>query len=121
MERQRNGTTLRRKLTAVSMATTSLALIVAGITLAAFDIQQDREALVRDLTTQARVFADNSTAAVSFESDADARRTLELLKADPEVEAAAIYDADGKALATYFRDPACAAAGIGVDLLTRGP
>src|SRR5947209_7075207 len=103
---------LRQKLMTVSMLTTSVALLVAGGSLATYDMRQSRALVLKGLATHARVVADNSTAAVSFDSHADASQMLALLHGNPEIEAAAIYDNDGRTLATYFRDASEQAKGL---------
>src|SRR5689334_8523113 len=98
------NTSLRTKLMVNSMLTTTVALLVAGGTLTGYDVYHARVQLVQNLMTHARIVADNSTAAIQFDSDADARQTLALLRSNPEIKAAGVYHKDGRLLASYFRD-----------------
>ncbi len=95
---------IRQKLRVASMLATSVALLVACGIFAVFDIHQYRKLMVQGMATHARIVADSSTAALSFDNANDARHTLELLHADSQIKAACIYDAEGKMVAEYFRE-----------------
>src|SRR5947209_3808189 len=90
---------IRRKLNAASILTTAVALLVACGAFATYDILHYRELMVQNLATHARILADNSTAAVTFENATDAKHTLDLLRSQPQIESACVYDASGKVLA----------------------
>lgn len=97
---------IRRKLTLVTMATTSLAL---GLACAAFTIY-DQFALRRDLVDQlsgtARMIGYNSASALSFNDEHSAEQTLGSLAAQPNIIAAWLHGRDGKVFARYFRGDA---------------
>ena len=59
--------------------------------------------LQRDLSALARIVADNSTAALSFNDPKTATETLGALRARPHVAGACIYRLDATTLATYAR------------------
>ena len=75
-------------------------LIASGIHLVN-EVLSFRQALLKNLTTLAEVIGRNSTAAVSFADEEVASRVLSALSAEPDVNAAEIYLADGERLATY--------------------
>src|SRR4029077_16888624 len=66
------------------------------------------------LATRSRILAANSTAALAIANEADAREMLSALRYAPHMVAAALYDRDGRVLATY---PVAA----GADLIPAAP
>jgi PAS domain S-box-containing protein len=64
--------------------------------------------LERDLSALARIIADNSTAAISFDDPQTAAETLAALRAKPHLVTACVYRADGTMLAKYARPGASA-------------
>jgi signal transduction histidine kinase len=94
---------VRHKLTLVVMATTLAALLVTGIALVIYDLRAYREAGFNDLQTQADILGRSSAAALAFDDPRTALENVRLLKAKPEVSAAAIYNAKGKLFASYSR------------------
>ena len=92
---------IRHKLLAIIMLTSSVALLLACTAFAAYDWLSTRESLVSRLTTMADVVGANSTAALLFDSPADANETLSALRAEPHIVAAAVFDGDGQAFALY--------------------
>ncbi|HYG21922.1 MAG TPA: PAS domain S-box protein [Verrucomicrobiae bacterium] len=86
---------IRRRIMAAIMLTS---MTVVFLTVAAFmiyDLTTLRRTMARDFTTLARVLADNSSAALAFQNDIDARKVLASVTAEPQIVAAALYDADG--------------------------
>lgn len=63
-----------------------------------------RTATVRLLTTLGEILATNSTAALAFQNQDDAREILSALKAEKHIVAAALYDRDGKLFSRYPED-----------------
>ena len=94
---------IRQKLVIIVMVTTIVALILTGVGVVASDAILFRGDLKRDLSSLARIIADNSTAAVAFNDPKAATETLGTLRARPHVVTACIYRADGTVLATYMR------------------
>jgi C4-dicarboxylate-specific signal transduction histidine kinase len=94
---------IQRKLTIISMLTSGLALLVAGLAFAAYEQVVFRGSMVDRLSITASMVAENSSAALTFNDPASAAVTLKSLSADPHIVGAAIYDADGKLLAQYRR------------------
>lgn len=94
---------IRSKLTIIVMATTCAALLLAVVSLGIFEALSVRAQLRTDAITMARIVADKSTAALSFEDGAAAKEVLEALGADHHVGSAVIYNATGERVASYQR------------------
>jgi signal transduction histidine kinase/ActR/RegA family two-component response regulator len=60
-----------------------------------------RQSSVQQLEILSEAIASNSTAALAFDNANDASVVLEAFRADPHIVAAALYDAHGRAFATY--------------------
>ncbi len=101
---------ISRKFMLAVLATTFLALLIAGIANFAYDLQNYRTALVNDLTTQSDIVAKISKTALEFNDPKAARENLQQLQARPMILAAAIYAADGTLFATYSSDKVVAPA-----------
>jgi PAS domain S-box-containing protein len=101
--------TLKAKLLGMSIVTTGTALVAACSVMAGYDYVVVRRALVTDTRTYANIIAGNSTAAISFGDDKDASQILGSLQAEKHIVSASVFDASGKRLATYLRDPNAAA------------
>jgi len=96
--------TIKSKLISIIMAVCIVALFLAG---AAFIIWQwfnIRRTMVHTLSTQARIIADNSKAALSFEDSEDAEGVLQALKAEPSIVFGAVYTKKDEIFASYYRD-----------------
>ena len=94
---------ISRKLMLIMMTVTATALVISGLALVVFDVILFQRYLERDLVGLARITADNTTAALSFDDPTTAAETLAALRARPHVMAACIYRADGAVLARYVR------------------
>src|SRR5271156_6096160 len=93
-----------QKLVIISMATTAVAMLLAGAGIVLADAILFRGYLQRDLSALTRIVADNSTGALAFEDPDSAAQTLGALRARPHVNGACIYRSDGSMLAQYARD-----------------
>lgn len=98
MSRQRS---IRKKLVAVVMTTTFVALLVSIAIVIGYDLRSYHRALVNDLSTQAELVGHMTSAALSFDDPRLANENLALLRTSPLVRAAAIYDSRGKLFASY--------------------
>jgi signal transduction histidine kinase len=92
---------IRQKLALMALATTLLALVVAGLALVIYDLRVYREAGISDLMTQAEILGRATAAALAFDDPRAAAENLRLLKAKPGIAAAAIYNAKGRIFASY--------------------
>src|SRR5215471_5681209 len=92
---------IKRKVMGVIMFTS---VTVVALTVAAFIVHESiafRQSLGRNLSTIAAITAENSIRALKFRIQRDAVDTLAALRAEPHIEAAALYDSDGKLFAHY--------------------
>lgn len=97
-------TTIKRKLIALIMLTSSVALLVAFALMIGSDYLTFRSGMVRDLRTLAAVVGTNGSSALDFDDEEFAAKTLAALAATPNITTAAIYTKDGRVLAKYLRD-----------------
>ena len=86
----------------------AIILLISGavslVTCAAFfayELVTFRHSLMANYTIRSQIIAANSTAALAFLNEVDAAEVLSALRADPHVEAAALYDQGGKLFARY--------------------
>jgi len=100
---------IKRKLTAILLLISGLVLVLTSAAFVTYEVVTFRQTMRNNLATRAQILAANSTAALAFANEADAREILAALKADPHMVAAALYGRDGRVLAAY---PAAAAAGL---------
>jgi len=94
---------LRRKVALVLLATCAAALTLTCFALGVYDFVALKQALARDIGVLAEVLGANSRAALAFRDEEAASRVLATLTAEPQVVAAAVYDARGIRLARYLR------------------
>lgn len=100
---------IRQKLLIIVMATTSVALVLAGIGIIFADFVLFRGYLKNDLSALSRIIADNTTAALSFDDPAVAAETLATLRARTHVVTACVFGENGARFAKYSRVGATAA------------
>ena len=94
---------VRGKLIAVVVATTIIAVLVAGIAMLSHDLTVYRKSWVSDLSTQATILALSTAPALLFNDRDTATRNLSALQARPEVLIAALYSRKGALYARYVR------------------
>lgn len=97
---------VRRKVLAIILVTTFVALLVSAIALLSYEARAYRGFLFSDVTTQADIVARTAAPALAFNDSAAAIATLALLSNRPVIGAGAIYTADGELFATYRRSDA---------------
>ena len=97
---------IRHKLILVVLATTFVALVVTGVALVIYDLRTYQQSGLEDLTTQAQILGRASAPALAFNDPKAANEYLTLLKAKPNISAAAIYNIKGKLFASYRRGDA---------------
>jgi signal transduction histidine kinase len=81
----------------------AVALMLAGLILAAMNERDYSAQKIDEVTVQGRFLALIVTAALDFDDRAAAQEYVDALKANPEAEAAAIYDSHGALFASYSR------------------
>src|SRR5437867_12796981 len=82
---------IRRKIVAIIMIISAAVLLMASAGLITYDFLTARQDLLSSATTLARIIADNTTAAVSFNDPNAAKSTLDALRAEPSILAACVY------------------------------
>jgi PAS domain S-box-containing protein len=92
---------IKRKVMRVIMLTSIATLLITVTAFMIYDLVTFRQGMVQNLATQARIIADNSTAALAFQDENDAMNVLASLRSEPQIIAAALYDAQGKLFAKY--------------------
>jgi PAS domain S-box-containing protein len=94
---------IKQKLTGVILVTCAIVLMFACAAFVVLEYLSSRRELLNTVRTLSSIAADNSTAALAFQNKSDAERTLEVLQADPRINHASIYDAEGHLFASYGR------------------
>ena len=97
------GLSISRKLNVMIMATSSLALLLATISMVGYDLYSFRRSQMNDLATLADVIGSNTTAALTSRDPKAAKEILSMLSAKKQVTAACIYTREGRVFATYLR------------------
>ena len=94
---------LKRKLTLITVVTSSVALVVACVALATYEQMNIRHRLINDLATTAAMTGANSTAGLTFNDPAAVEQTLKSLSAQPRIVRACVYGKDARPFALYQR------------------
>jgi PAS domain S-box-containing protein len=92
---------IRRKIMTAIMLTSITVVILTAAAFMIHDLTNSRKDTIRGFTTLARGTAWNSTAALAFKNENDAREALSSLRAEPQIVRAALYDTQGVLFATY--------------------
>ncbi len=95
---------ISRKLTWMNMLVSGAALLLACAAFIAVDMITFRQAMLRNLSTQAQIIGSNSVSALLFNDPQSAENTLLALKAAPNISSAQVYLPDGRPFASYSRD-----------------
>jgi len=66
------NSSIKRKLTLIIMAASTVALLLASTGFVSYELFTFRQKMVRDLSTLADIIANRSTAALSFDNQEDA-------------------------------------------------
>jgi signal transduction histidine kinase len=102
MRRLRDAS-LRRKVTAIVMITSLVALSMAATGFVLYDRISFRNGLVNQRSLLADMVGATSLAALAFKDQVEGREILKALRVEPHVIGAAIYDAEGEPFAIYTR------------------
>ncbi len=92
------------KLTWMNILVSGAALLLACAAFIAFDMITFRQAMLRNLSTQAQIIGSNSVSALLFNDPQSAENTLLALKAAPNILSAQVYLPDGRPFASFSRD-----------------
>ncbi len=94
---------VRRKLMAVGVRTTAIALFLAAVAMSLVDLTAYRNARHSQLWTEASMLALAAAPDLAFDDPTDAQRSLGALRAHAAVTAAALYTPDGTLYASYAK------------------
>ena len=97
-------TPIRRKLMTIILLTSGAVLLLTCASFFAYEFLTFRQTTVRHLSTLGEIIAANSTAALAFENQEDAKEILAALKAERHIVAASLYDKNGKLFSKYPAD-----------------
>jgi signal transduction histidine kinase/CheY-like chemotaxis protein len=92
---------VRHKLLLLVLATNLCALLLAGVCLLFHDLDDYRDTAVRELTSIAAILGQGSALAIEFDDARVANENLALLRANPNITTAAIYNQRGELFAAY--------------------
>src|SRR5712675_1162618 len=95
---------IKRKLTLITMLTSSAALVLSALSFLIYDLVSFRHLLIQDLRTQAEIIGYNSAGAMEFKDVSAATATLSALTAKEDVVSAGLYGRDNKLFAHYSRN-----------------
>jgi signal transduction histidine kinase/ActR/RegA family two-component response regulator len=94
--------TIRQKLKLITMASSAVALLLVAVAFLAYEHFAFRQAMVRDLLTQAEIIGNQSTAALTYDDKNNAGDILRALNAKKNIVAAGLYKQNGDLFASYF-------------------
>ena len=100
---------IKRKLTVVTMVTSSAALVIASLLFVAYDYVTFKRDMVTELSTMADIVGGNSTAALSFDDRDSATQILSRLGVRESIVRAVLFDSVGQPFASYQRADATSA------------
>src|SRR5258708_4929058 len=95
---------IKRKLTLITMLTSSAALVLSALSFLIYDLVSFRHLLIQDLMTQAEIIGYNSAGAMEFKDVPAATATLSALTAKEDIVAAGLYARDSRMFAHYSRN-----------------
>ncbi len=93
---------IKRKLTLITMLTSSIALILSSASFLIYDLVSFRHLLTQDLMTQAEIIGYNSAGAMEFKDEPAATATLSALTAKEDIVSAVLYSPTERCLPTIF-------------------
>jgi two-component system, sensor histidine kinase len=94
---------LRRKLTAIGVATSTISLLAASVAFAWYDLSTAKKQLETDSSLLAVVIGANSTAALAFDDSKVALETARSVAVHDNVENVTVWRTDGTVLAAFQR------------------
>ncbi len=92
---------IRRKLMVVILVTSVVVMALMSGAFVTYEVMTIRRTTVRQATTLGQIVAANSTAALAFENQDDAKEILAALSAEKHIVAACLYDRNGHLFAKY--------------------
>lgn len=107
-------TSIRNKLMRAIMLVSGIVVLMTCAAFFIYEYYSFRNSALQKLSTYGEIISANSTAALAFDSKADAEEILGALKAEPHIIAAGIYDANGNLFCSY-------PSGTGLEVLPQKP
>ncbi len=95
---------IRRKLITIILLISVAVMVLTRVAFFTYEFLTFRRATIQQLSTVGGIIAANSTAALAFDNQDDAREILAALRTEPHITVAALYDARGKLFAKYPAD-----------------
>ncbi|MGE4218905.1 MAG: sensor histidine kinase, partial [Alphaproteobacteria bacterium] len=95
---------LSRRMPLIALALAAL-LLVVGVAMAIYSERSYREQKTREIGAQGKILASTVAAALLFDDDRAAQEYVNALAENPDILAAAVYDARGAFVAGYLRSP----------------
>jgi signal transduction histidine kinase len=92
---------IQKKLMRIIFLISMVVSMITCIIFFVYEIYVLHQATTEKLSTIGKIIASNSTAALAFDDHEGAKEILAALKAEPNVEAACIYDNNGKIFSQY--------------------
>ena len=90
---------IRRRLMTIILLTCGAVLLLTCVSFFAYEFYSFRQSTITNVSTIGSILASNSTAALTFADSDDAAEVLAALQAEPHVQAASLYDENGKLFA----------------------
>jgi len=97
------NTSIKRKQTLIIMLTSGVALLLACVAFASYEVIAFQTTMEQDLSILAEIIGNTTSAAIEFGDPKSATETLSALRAEPNISAACIYTNKGEVFATYDR------------------
>ena len=94
---------IRTKLTVISILTSVIAILLAGVIIVTYDNYLYHSQKVGELTTQAKILAAGMSASLEFNDKQAAQDYLMPLAANPDISSGAVYKTNGTLFASYSR------------------
>ena len=99
------GLPIRQKLVAMILGTSAAVLLLSSVGYLVTDYYRSRRDLLRDLSSQAQLLADNLGAAVEFSDPGAAYDTLQTVKPNPHIRTACAYTLKPALLGQFLARP----------------
>jgi len=95
---------IKHKLILIIMLACITGLFLAGAAFIGWERNTCRDGMVRNLSTQAEMIAENCKAALAFQDAQDAKETLQALHVEPSIVFGCVYNKENRLFTSYYRD-----------------
>lgn len=102
MSKPKKRSTIQRKIMAVNMIITVIALFLASLAFITFDFIKTKKNIQQELSSIAQLFANNSVAALEFNDPEAGSEILSAIKGNQRIHGAFIYDKSKILFAHYL-------------------